>query len=181
MDIRLPGISGFDVTEIIKKNKKLKEIPVIAFTASMVHYKNDNIDKLFDGYLQKPVFKKDIDNILHKFLSFSYNTEITPVKSTEDENQELAQVNEKILPSVISELEEIHLINWENIKDNLIIYEIEDFKNKLSEMAFQYSCRAITQYCNELNLGLQTFDIELIEKKLQDFPALIIRLKSVIN
>lgn len=179
MDIRLPGISGFDVTDIIKKNKKLKEIPVIAFTASMVRHKNDNIDKLFDGYLQKPVFKKDIDNILHKFLSFSFNTEIKPVNSAENENPELVQVNVKILPLVINELEEIHLKNWENIKDNLIIYEIEDFKNKLSEMAFQYSCRIITQYCNELNVGLQTFDIDLIEKKLHDFPGLIIKMKSL--
>ena len=181
MDIRLPGISGFDVTEIIKKNKKLKEIPVIAFTASMVRHKNDKIDKLFDGYLQKPVFKKDIDNILHKFLSFSYNSEIKPEIITEDQNQELPQVNETILPSVINELEEIHLKNWDNIKDNLIIYEIEDFKNKLSEMAFQYSCRVITQYCNELNVGLQTFDIDLIEKKLHDFPELILKMKSQIK
>ncbi len=179
MDIRLPGMSGFDITEIIRKNEKLKNIPVIAFTASMVRHKNDNIDKVFDGFLQKPVFKKDIDNILHKFLSFSYGKTSKQVNIHEKEIFEISQVNEKMLPAVINELEKIHLKNWENIKDNLIIYEIEDFMNKLSEMAFQNSCRIITQYCNELNVGLQTFDIELIEKKLHDFPDIITKMKSL--
>lgn len=178
MDIRLPGLNGFEVTEIIKKNDKYKGIPVIAFTASLIRQKNDNIDSLFDGYLQKPVFKKDIENILSKFLKFSHSKNNKQVKK-DDDDFEVMQENEKILPAVINELENIHFKHWESIKDNLVIYEIEDFKNKLSEMAFQNSCSIIMHYCNELNVGLQTFDIEIIEKKLHDFPELINKLKAL--
>lgn len=72
MDIRMPGISGFDATELIKKDPILKHIPVIAFTASTIKDHNSRINSLFDGFLQKPVFKKELDAVLKRFLRFSY-------------------------------------------------------------------------------------------------------------
>jgi signal transduction histidine kinase/ActR/RegA family two-component response regulator len=72
MDIRMPGISGYDAAEAIKQDKDLKHIPLIAFTASTLKDHSKQIHSLFDGYLQKPVFKKDVDFILKKHLKFSY-------------------------------------------------------------------------------------------------------------
>jgi hypothetical protein len=78
----------------------------------------------------------------------------------------------------LAEIDNTHIKHWEKIKDNLIIYEIEAFKNQLTELAFQYSCKWISQYCIELDFGLQSFDIEIIEKKLNEFPELVNKLKS---
>jgi len=50
----------------------LKHIPLIAFTASTLKDHSKQIHRLFDGYLQKPVFKKDVDFILKKYLKFNY-------------------------------------------------------------------------------------------------------------
>jgi two-component system, cell cycle response regulator DivK len=36
MDIRLPGISGFDVTRLLKQDDQTKAIPVIAATAYLL-------------------------------------------------------------------------------------------------------------------------------------------------
>ena len=72
MDIRMPGISGYDAAEAIKQDKDLKHIPLIAFTASTLKDHSKQIHRLFDGYLQKPVFKKDVDFILKKYLKFNY-------------------------------------------------------------------------------------------------------------
>lgn len=181
MDIRMPGMSGYDVTEIIKNDEKLLKIPVIAFTASTIKQKNDKIDQLFDGYLQKPVFKKDVDSILFKYLNHSYESQPLLAETSEDEIQKLSPEFDSIIPEVLAELENNHLPEWQKIKDNLVIYEIEEFNKQLSEMAFQKSCKTISKYCNELNIGLQTFDIEIIEKKLNEFPKLIEKLKSLTN
>ncbi len=177
MDIRMPGMNGYELTEYIRSNEKLAKIPIIAFTASISRHPNDKIDQLFNGYLQKPVFKRDIENILYKFLKFSYIPKKTTIGTSIDDN-ETQPDRIVILPEIIAEIETKHQHNWEKIKNNLVIYEIEEFKNQLSELAFHYSCKIISQYCIELDLGLQSFDIEIIEKKLNEFPDLVNKLKA---
>lgn len=178
MDIRMPGMNGFDVTEIIKKDESLSKIPVIAFTASTLKYHNDRIDQLFDGFLQKPILKKELNKILTKHLEFNFKNELAPKPDVPEPEREVTEENLIILPLLIQELEEIQLKSWEKINDNLIIYEIEAFKNQLFELAFKYSCKIITQYCKDLNMGLDSFDLDLIRLKIKEFPSLILRLKN---
>jgi hypothetical protein len=78
-------------------------------------------------------------------------------------------------------LETTHWKNWEKIKDNLIIYEIENFRNQLYDLAFKNSCKFISQYCNDLDKGLQSFDIEIIERKINEFPQLVKKLQSMVS
>lgn len=181
MDIRMPVLDGFDATRIIKENKDWKAIPVVAFSASTIKRKNDLIDQLFDGFLQKPVFKKDLEPILMKFLPHRFESPLLENKEEDTVVEELELEMEmdfvQKLPEIIKELEEVYTPMWEKIKGNLVIYEIEEFKNKLADLAFQNNCATISKYCSELDLGLQTFEIELIEKKLIDFPNLIEKLR----
>ncbi|WP_347841246.1 PAS domain S-box protein [uncultured Draconibacterium sp.] len=179
MDIRMPGIDGFEVTRIIKEDKKLKEIPVIAFSGSTLKSRSDLIEMLFDDFLQKPVFKKELETLLLKFLpdKFMY-VEDKRVKEEEFEEKLTKECLAK-LPQTIEILEKDYLPLWENIKGSLVIYEIEEFKIRLSEMAFSNACPAIKRYCTELDVGLQSFDIELIDKKLAEFPMLIKQLKQI--
>ncbi|HCE56801.1 MAG TPA: hypothetical protein DER09_03130 [Prolixibacteraceae bacterium] len=178
MDIRMPGMNGYEVTEYIRNNENLAKIPVIAFTASVARLPNDKIDQLFNGFLQKPVFKRDVEAVLYKFLKFSYVL-------SESDNENLIEIDSEItpekiliLPEIIFEIENRFQQKWERIKNSLVIYEIEEFKNQLSELGFQYSCKVILQYCTELNMGLQSFDIDVIEKKINEFPDLVNKLKS---
>jgi len=176
MDIRMPGINGYDVTEIIKKDEKFKNTPVIAFTASTMSDELDRIDHVFDAFLQKPVFKKDIMNVLKKYLPFKYRTQEEPVA---ENNASTSTESMENLPEVIKSLETLFLLEWEAIKNDLIIYNIEDFNNRLSDFASNNSCALLDQYCRELNQGLQSFDIEMIEKKLAGFNDLILELKQL--
>lgn len=55
LDLQMPGISGFDVVKQIKANPELGQIPVIAFTGSVVP--DDRAQLLaagFDDFLAKP-------------------------------------------------------------------------------------------------------------------------------
>lgn len=176
MDIRMPGINGYDVTEIIKKNEKFKHTPVIAFTASTMSDESDRINDVFDDFLEKPVFKKDIMAVLKKYLPFKYKT---PEENQPEENQLISAECLENLPVVIQSLENQFLPEWESIKNDLIIFDIEDFNNRLSDFASNNSCGPLDQYCRELNQGLQSFDIEMIEKKLTEFNDLILELKKL--
>jgi two-component system cell cycle response regulator DivK len=56
MDMRLPGISGLEATQIIKERDHLRHIPIIAITASAL--KGDEQRILAggcDGFIAKPI------------------------------------------------------------------------------------------------------------------------------
>lgn len=69
LDLILPKMDGYDVLHIMKKEKKTKNIPVIALTS-----RDALFDKLkgrmsgTDEYLTKPVQKNELLQKLHKYL-----------------------------------------------------------------------------------------------------------------
>lgn len=179
MDIRMPGIDGFEVTRIIKNDANLKKIPVIAFSASTLKSRKDLIELLFDDFLQKPVFKNNLEELLLKFLPDKFEYVTAEKKESDLEKEVFSEECLKKLPQTIDTLEKDFLPIWNNIKGSLVIYEIEDFKIKLKELAQLKLCAPLSRYCTELDVGLQSFDIELIDKKLAEFPNLIDYLKNV--
>ncbi|MBI9058924.1 ATP-binding protein [Labilibaculum sp. DW002] len=176
MDIRMPGMNGYDATEIIKKNPDWNHIPIVAFTASVVNEELERVRELFDEFLQKPVFRKDVFAVLKKFLPIN---EIDEAEVEEDENEELMSEECRAkLPELIEALENGFISEWQKIKNDLIIYEIEEFSQSLSVFAFKKSCYILDKYCSELDLAIQSFDIELIEDRLNRFDALIENLRG---
>ena len=68
MDINMPTLDGLTATSNIRKNEKLRAIPVVALTANVM--KGDREKALgagCDGYIQKPI---DIDRFPADVLSF---------------------------------------------------------------------------------------------------------------
>jgi len=72
MDIRLPGISGFDVTRLLKQDNHTKAIPIIAVTAFATA--GDETKALESGcaaYITKPVNVGELLRTIGSFLSAS--------------------------------------------------------------------------------------------------------------
>jgi two-component system cell cycle response regulator DivK len=68
MDIRLPGISGFDANRLLKRDDQTRAIPVIAVTAFATL--GDGTEALESGcaaYITKPV---NVDELLRTIRSF---------------------------------------------------------------------------------------------------------------
>jgi CheY-like chemotaxis protein len=76
MDMHLPGMDGYEATRLIKKDKNLKEIPVIAVTA--ITDRSDEA-KLFrcgcDGFIAKPVDTRSLAAQVENFLARSAGKE----------------------------------------------------------------------------------------------------------
>ena len=67
MDIQLPGISGYDALIEIKKSNK--EVIIIAQTAfAMSGDKEKYLTMGFDDYLSKPIYPKDLIEMLSKHI-----------------------------------------------------------------------------------------------------------------
>ena len=56
MDIKMPEVDGIEASRTIKDDETLKNIPIIAVSASSIHEDDSELKKaLFDGYVTKPI------------------------------------------------------------------------------------------------------------------------------
>ncbi|MEI6578101.1 MAG: response regulator [Eubacteriales bacterium] len=70
MDISLPDMNGFQAFMAIRKIDELKQIPVIAMTASaMAGNKEEILEYGFDGYISKPIDIKEFEEVIGRYLN----------------------------------------------------------------------------------------------------------------
>ena len=68
MDIRMPGMDGYEATQIIKKDHK--ELPIIAQTAYALKGERENsLAAGCDNYISKPIDSRELLAILGKYLN----------------------------------------------------------------------------------------------------------------
>src|ERR1700745_3574810 len=76
MDIRLPDISGFEVTRLLKQDDRTKTIPIIAVTAlASPEYEKKGLESGCDAYIPKPI---TLGNFLRTIESFLKVRPATP-------------------------------------------------------------------------------------------------------
>lgn len=68
MDIKMPGMNGFELTKIIRKNKNFSTLPIIALTANATKEDIEKYSSVFNDYLTKPVLKNNLLGTLAKYL-----------------------------------------------------------------------------------------------------------------
>lgn len=69
MDINLPDIDGLEATNRIKRQPELVHIPIVALTANAMYGDEERIlASGCDGYLAKPVSKKQLLQTVADFL-----------------------------------------------------------------------------------------------------------------
>ncbi|NQZ59484.1 MAG: response regulator, partial [Lentisphaeraceae bacterium] len=76
MDMKMPGMDGFEASSLIKKNPMSKDIPITAVTASA--FKEDETRILFvaDSYMAKPISKPKLIQELMNFLSWKKDLDL---------------------------------------------------------------------------------------------------------
>ena len=76
MDIRLPDISGFEVTRLLKQDQRTKTTPIIAVTAlASPEYEKKGLESGCDAYIPKPI---TLGNFLRTIESFLKIRPVTP-------------------------------------------------------------------------------------------------------
>ena len=69
LDMKMPVMDGYEVSEILKNDEHLKDIPIVAVTALALKQDEERISKICDGYLSKPVKKGELIKEVMKYLS----------------------------------------------------------------------------------------------------------------
>jgi CheY-like chemotaxis protein len=78
LDLNMPRKNGFECLEEIKRNKKLKDLPVILFSTSL---EQDVVNQLYDSnaqhFIRKPADFPQFIEIIHKALRLIAHGNIT--------------------------------------------------------------------------------------------------------
>ncbi len=178
MDLRFPDMSGYEATATIKTEYKQKQIPILAFTAATLDEEAEQARTIFDDFIKKPVTKNELYGKFKQYLPYKAkkeDIEKTPMKST----RHLEELDEKEYENLVSIIDNELIPFWKNIKDNLIIFEIEKFVKRLQEVQNQFHLEIWENYITELSNNLENFDIEKLETHLQKFNQIYNSIKNM--
>ncbi|MCP4347083.1 MAG: response regulator [Desulfobacterales bacterium] len=173
MDLRMPGKTGFEVTEIIKNNDELKQIPVIALTASAMKSAEERITSLFDGYLRKPINKKQLLSELKRFLPYETEHGVCPDNLIPLGREEEQTISGELIKHLTETLENVFMPRWEEIKEMIIMDDIEAFAGELNNIVQEYKVPFLTDYSKKLCEHAQNYDIDEVERMVAEFPQLV--------
>lgn len=181
MDLRMPILNGIEATNIIKSIDSLKNIPIIAITASIKNIKEkEKLKELFQQYITKPldieVFFKTLSNVLNYT-----KTEKKIDKKPQSQPSLLSPEDIQKLPEFIQLLEQQFLPDLESLIDNQVINEIEDFGQKLKTISITQNIAPAIKYSENICEFADNFEFDKLMNKLKKFPKLIEDLKKLIQ
>ncbi len=174
MDMKMPVMDGYEATQIIKNDNLLKDIPIVALTASVIGRDMKKIKEYkFDGYLRKPVTYDKLLSEMGRFLK--HKTLDIEVDTSPSSN------NFDNIPKVTKILENEFTNTWKEIKDMGDFSLIEDFSISLEGLADDNGINLLKKYAKELKLSCESFDIENVDFMLNSYISLIQKLKELKN
>ncbi len=180
MDIIMPVMDGYEATRQIKKDEKLKQIPIIALTASALKEDEERImEGGFDGYLRKPVQRAELFYELSQFLKCSRKETAQGKTYEESMLENMPPESLKMLPEVIHRLENELTELWKITKENEFFDEIEQFGHQISSLGEQYGLEFLRQFGDDLVEQVRCFDIDNMNATMTAYPGLVQKLKQI--
>jgi len=181
LDIRMPGINGFEVAKYIKSNAELADIPLIAYTASVIRSEVLEKSQDFNSYLYKPVKRAELMEQLSRYIEHSHSEMPTPEDLPYTFNTDnLPDGIVRKMPEICKRLQDEFLPRWETLRGQYILFEIEDFAKDLMEFARRYKFQSLVDYSAKLLQELESVDLESINVTLGEFPRIIKALSQLI-
>lgn len=161
MDVQMPEMNGYEATQIIKADKELKYIPVIAITANVLPEDKEKCIKAgMDDFIAKPLDIKDFVRVLTKW---------TGSKSKIRDNKEKEYIKDE--SSTMNVLLYYDERKSEELKNELI--EISKFLNEgsyeaaglFSEIKVKYEfALSLSGKIDEIGEYINNYDFEKAEK-----------------
>ena len=175
-DILMPKMDGFRLLDKIKTDKKLKHIPVIAYSASVLKGQKERIhNSEFAGLLIKPVKVAELYLELMRFLPYKSIKAAEPDKPLSEVDL-IGEITN--LPGLIHSLETDFYTTWKTFTVRQPIREIRDFGNNLIQSGMDHNSSIITGYGKELISAADSFNIEAILKLIGKYKGIIESLKD---
>ena len=158
MDLRMPVMDGYEATINLKNNVELKHIPIVVASASGMEQKSNEIKHLIQGYLRKPIVKKDLAAIFKIYLKHKIH------EKKETESSEDVQVSTEQVFEILKVLNQKTLSECENICAELDFENISEYVDTISRKTKHIQVKSLEQWILEMQNAVKQFDVDEIRK-----------------
>ena len=178
-DIRMPAMNGFELLAKIKSDPKLKHIPVIAYSASVMKEQKEKIfNSEFADLLIKPVqiselYQALMNSLPHR-LKAKTKSEIALIIENPDE--EITDYT-----GLMAELNGKYYRVWESFGSRQPIGEVKKFGEALTELGYRHNCKIISGYGINLINATDRLDITMMLKLLGQYNENLETLKKLLR
>jgi PAS domain S-box-containing protein len=169
-DLSMPGMDGFELLDKIKADSRLKDIPVVAYSASVMSEQKTRIQKSsFAGLLIKPLQISDLYLSLIGLLPYS-KMDIAQTHLTEVPETDFSMITDLqgLKQSLRSEFNE----RWQKYQVRQPVAEIMVFGKGLSELGIKHNCKTLKLYGEDIFRAAETFNIETLLKLLAHYKEI---------
>jgi signal transduction histidine kinase/ActR/RegA family two-component response regulator len=161
MDLRMPGLDGYDATQQLKNADKTAHIPVVALTASAMKSETGKLNQFFNGYLRKPVSKQSLVNEMIKHLPYEqkHGSFHGQVKPAEPKDQ---PISAPLDDAVKESFREKFTDKISDLSSMIIIDDLKELSSGIRDFAREHKIDLLEKKTSDLNRAIKTFDIEKI-------------------
>jgi len=185
MDIRMPIMDGREALKRMREDPALKQIPVIALTASVVGKSRDEIiDTGFDGFVAKPVAYDAIVAELSRFLSTNENRgdAIEPHGEKADSQETIVTAAlSEALPQLVTALETDLLAQYRRIAHSNFVEDIAAFADRLRSLGQIFGYAPLIESGEALSCSADRFDVERMRRLMNDFPQFVAKTRQLME
>lgn len=155
MDLRMPGMSGFEALAAIRAEPSLAKTAVLAVTASSLSDEEVALRHRFDGYIRKPYSPSQLFDALRSVAS---NLERTDKVSDGQPSYWRAELREQ--------WQQLHKIELPAVQASMRMGEIVEFAKRLSDLAVESQFSELEIQAEILRSSTRSFDIKKIDEVL---------------
>jgi len=182
MDIKMPVMNGYKAVKVLKSDMALKHIPVIILTASAMKRDEKRIQDIgADGYLRKPVSRLELIKELSQHLAhITHNMESSQISVDHvslygDIDYNAVHRDEWL--KAIHIIENKHMGQWKEVKDTVILNEIELFAQSIYTVGQSMDVKPVKDWGQQLLNKTSNFEMGFVHKMIQGFPDYIAKIK----
>jgi CheY-like chemotaxis protein len=175
LDMKMPEMDGLEAAEILHNDENLKDIPVIAVTASAMKEDEAVISKICDAYIRKPVSKTGLILEVMKYLPHTV-AEGTAIETIETTQAKISAAPSQETLAIHPELIEIiktRQMYCKELSDKMIINKIEDFAQEMKALGVRYNYQPLVGWGEALYSSAIAFDMETIQRTLLNFETFL--------